>query len=67
MDAVALGIQHYTLPKMTGTRFVRHRREAFEVLLNLWPAFISASQNVSADPKTRDETKGKVIGLLCNF
>lgn len=65
--AEALGIQHYTLPKMTGTIFVGHRRKAFEVLLNLWPAFISAYQNVSADPKTCGETKGKVMGLLRNF
>ena len=33
--AYVLGIQNYTLPKMTGTRFIGHQRKAFEVLLKM--------------------------------
>ena len=28
------GIQHYTLPKISGTQFIGHRHRAFEALLN---------------------------------
>ena len=31
----AQGIQDYTLPKMSGTRFIGHRRIAFKTLLNV--------------------------------
>ena len=31
----AQGIQNYTLPKLTGTRFIGHRRNGFRALLNL--------------------------------
>ena len=65
--AYVLGIQSYTLPKMTGTRFIGHRRKAFEVLLKMWPAFLTAYENVVADPKTNPDTKSKVQGLLNNF
>ena len=30
------------MPRLIGTRFVGHRVEAFERLLNMWPAFIAA-------------------------
>ena len=36
--ATVLNIQHYTLSKLTGTRFVGHRRNAFRRLLDMWPA-----------------------------
>ena len=65
--AEVIGIQHYTLQKLTDTRFIGHRRKAFSNLLDLWPAFILAYQNITADPKTRKETKAKVIGLLKKF
>ena len=49
---------------MTGTKFVGHRRGAFECLLDTWPAVKLAFENIIADPKTRQETKTKVKGLL---
>ena len=52
---------------MTGTRFSGHRRKAFEVLLKMWPAFLTVYENVVADPKTNPDTKSKVQGLLNNF
>ena len=51
--AEALNIQHYTLPKLTGTCFVGHRISALRVLLDMWPAIITALQNVQADHKTK--------------
>ena len=65
--AYVLGIQSYTLPKMTGTRFIGHRQKAFEVLLKMWPAFLTAYENVVAHPKINPDTKSKVQGLLNNF
>ena len=62
-----LKIQHYTLPKMSGTRFVGHRRRALTNLLSTWPAFIMAYENVEADRKTQPQTKAKIQGLLKNF
>ena len=61
--AHTLNIQHYQLSKLTGTRFVGHRRAAFKCLLDTWPAMKLAFENI-ADPKTRQETKTKVKGLL---
>ena len=66
-SAEVLGIQNYNLPKMTGTRFIGHRRKAFEILLKMWPAFLTAYENVVADPKTKPETRAKVQGLLNSF
>ena len=57
--AHALNIQHYQLPKLTGTRFAGHQRAAFECLLDTWPAMKLAFENIIADPKTRQETKAK--------
>ena len=62
--ANVLNIQHYQLPKLTGTRFVGHQRAAFKCLLDTWPAMKLAFENIIADPKTRQETKTKVKGLL---
>ena len=58
--AHALNIQHYQLPKLTGTRFVGHRRAAFKCLLDTWPAMKLAFENIIADPKNRQETKTEV-------
>ena len=60
----ALNIQHYTLTKLTGTRFVGHRRTAYTRLLSLWPAITLAYENVVADHKTKAEVRAKVIGYL---
>ena len=58
--AEALNIQNYTLPKLTGTRFVGHRITAVRRLLDMWPAIIMALQNVKADQKTKQSVKAKV-------
>ena len=60
----AQGIQHYTVPKMSGIRFIGHRRRAFKTLLNVWPSFIMAYENVISDENTQSETRTKVTGLL---
>ena len=62
----ALNIQQYSLPKLTGTRFVGHRRNAYQRLLKIWPAITVALENVVTDTKTRSETKAKVTGFLQN-
>lgn len=41
-SCAALNISHYVLTKMTGTRFVSHRRRALTRLINIWPALTSA-------------------------
>ena len=63
----AQGIQHYTLPKMSGTQFIGHRWRAFKTLLNLWPSSIMANENVISNKNTQSETKAKVTGLLRKF
>ena len=62
--AEALNIQHYTLPKLTGTRFVGHRISAVTRLLDMWPAIVMALQNIRADVKTTSSVKSKVKLLL---
>ena len=62
--AEALNIQHYTLPKLTGTRFVGHRISALRVLLDMWPAIITALQNVQADHKTKATVRAKVLKFI---
>ena len=62
--AKALDIQHYVLSKITGTRFVGHRRKAYDRLLQIWPALIAAFENVVADRKTVKTTKEKLNGYL---
>ena len=61
--AHVLNIQHYQLPKLAGTRFFGHQRASFKCLSDAWPAKKLAFKNI-ADPKTRQETKTKVKGLL---
>ena len=59
--AEALNIQNYTLPRLTGTRFVGHRISAFNRLLDMWPAILTALQNVQADAKTTATVRAKVL------
>ena len=62
--AKALDISCYTLPKITGTRFVSHRKKAYTRLLNIQPALITAFENTLAYRKIKAETKAKISGLL---
>ena len=62
--AETLNIQHFTLPNTMGTRFVGHRRTAYGHLLAMWPAIVTAFENVVADVRTIQETRSKVIGYL---
>ena len=52
---------------MSGTRFIGHRRRAFKTLLNVWPSFIMAYENVISDENTQSEIRAKVAGLLKKF
>ena len=63
-SANALDISFYTLGKMTGTRFVSHRKKALMHLLCIWPAVISALDNTLVTRTHKPETKGKIIGFL---
>ena len=49
-SAAALEIQNYKLTKITGTRFVGHRTNALRRLLDMWPAFKMAYENLIASP-----------------
>ena len=57
-------ITHYVLPKITGTRFIGHRRNAFTHFVDMWPALISAFENIVADKKTTKATQEKVNTFL---
>ena len=65
--ASALDISFYQLTKLTGTRFVSHRRRAFKHLLDMWPAFISAYETSLALGKHKAETRAKIQGFLKTF
>ena len=65
--AQALNIKHFTLPKLTSTRFVGHCCNAYTRLLNLWPAITMAYENVCADENTKPDTKAKVTGYLAKL
>jgi len=65
--AEARGIEFYVLTKLSGTRFVGHRINAFKALINTYPAVITALENVIADSKTKQDVRGKVKGLLKKF
>ena len=54
----------YTLPKITGTCFISHRKKAYNCLLNMWPALITAFENTLAYRKIKAGTKAKISGLL---
>ena len=60
-------ISHYELTKMTGTRFVSHRRKALTRLLNIWPALTSAYETILLTRTLKAETKGKIQGFLKNL
>lgn len=62
--AESLGISFYTLPKMTGTRFVSHRKKALTHLLHMWPAIIAALDNTLVARQHKAETKAKIQGFL---
>ena len=51
--AKALDILCYTLPKITRTCFVSHRKKAYTRLLNMWPALITALENTIAYRKNK--------------
>ena len=51
--AKALDISCYTLPKITRTCFVSHRKKAYTRLLNMWPALITALENTIAYRKNK--------------
>ena len=66
--AKAVGIDFYSLPKIHGTRFISHRRRGLKVLLETWPAYILAYENVQADTRGHNaNTRSKVAGLLKKF
>ncbi len=65
--AAAMNITCYNLPKITGTRFVSHRRRGLQRLLHMWPVFITAYENVIAENKKKAETIAKLRGLLIKF
>ena len=65
--AAAMNITCYSLPKITGTRFVSHRRRGLRRLLHMWPVFIIAYENVIAENKKKAETIAKLRGLLIKF
>ena len=62
--ATSLDISVYTLPKMTGTRFVSHRKKALTHLLDMWPAIITALENTLAVRQHKPETRAKIQGQL---
>lgn len=62
-----LDISTYTLPKITGTRFVSHRVRALRNFLNMWPAIISAFENSLATRKHKPETRAKIEGFIKNL
>ena len=65
--AKSLNISAYTLPKLSGTRFVSHRVRALARMLNMWPAIISAFENTLVTRKHKSKTRAKIQGLLNDF
>ncbi len=66
--AEGLGLDFYKLSKIHSTRFIRHRRCGLKALLETWPAYILAYENVVADTKGYNaNTRSKVSGLLKKF
>ena len=62
--AKALDKSCYTLPKITGTCLVSHRKKAYTRLLNMWPALITAFENTLAYHRIKAKTKAKISDLL---
>ncbi|XP_065655360.1 zinc finger protein 862-like [Hydra vulgaris] len=74
--AEALNITYYTLPKISGTRFVSHRRRGLTRLVHNWPAIIVGFDNALVNRNTTAEMRAKLFGiskrlhdyrLLCMF
>ncbi|XP_065678256.1 zinc finger protein 862-like [Hydra vulgaris] len=74
--AEALNITYYTLPKISGTRFVSHRRRGLTRLVHNWPAIIVGFDNALVNRDTTAEMRAKLFGiskrlhdyrLLCMF
>ncbi len=66
--AEGLGLDFYKLSKIHSTRFIRHRRCGLKALLETWPAYILAYENVVAEIKGYNaNTRSKVSGLLKKF
>ena len=59
-----LQISVYTLPKLTGTRFVSHRRPAFTCLLDMWPSIVIALENTLTARKQKPDTRAKISDLV---
>ena len=66
-SATVLDITYYVLPKITGTRFVSHRKRGFQRFLHLWPVFIMTYQNAVSAKKQNKVTLAKIAGLLSKF
>ena len=62
--AEALDISFFTLTKITGTRFVSHRRRSFSRFLDMWPAIIKAFENTLVIRRHKPETRAKIQGFL---
>lgn len=62
--AESLDITFYVLPKMTGTRFVSHRKRSLTHLLHMWPAIITALENTLAIRQHKGETRAKIQGFI---
>ena len=66
--ASSLGIDYYRLPKIHGTRFVKHRRGGFKTLLETWPAYTLAYENAVANTQESSaNVRTKISGLLKKF
>ena len=64
--AEAMNVQFYTLPKITGTRFIGHRVNAFSRFIEMWPVFTTTYENCLAGKMT-PQVRAKVTGLLNKF
>ena len=64
--AEVIGITHYELSKIHGTRFVSHREKGYKRFLHLLPALVMAFENYEVQVKNAD-TKAKVSELLKKF
>jgi hypothetical protein len=61
--AEVLNITYYTLPKISGTRFISHRRRGFTKLLHNWPSLIMGFENALADRDTKADMRAKISGI----
>ena len=61
--AEVLEIRVYTLPKLKSTWFVSQCRQAFNHLLDMWPAIVIALENSLTARKHKPDTRAKTSGL----